>query len=163
MCAVVTDWVWIKHKLQQTKRLWQETEYHPNQYLHFQENGHQSFWFLLKTVNLNEGKGHPNWYQNVDLSGLYHHTKFERNQSVNVWQANVKEFVGFFFMKSQKYGSFAWILNGQDKMSMRFSKLASLNCMRNSIQINWQLSEIIDVEVCRFLALLWPWFKIKVN
>ena len=44
-------------------------------------------------MTLNEGQSHPNWYENVELSGLYHHTKFERNQSVNVWkQANMKVF-----------------------------------------------------------------------
>ena len=31
----------------------------------------------LSTVTLNEGQGHPNWYQNAELSDLYHHTKFE--------------------------------------------------------------------------------------
>ena len=36
-------------------------------------------------------EGHLNWYQNVELSGLHHHTKFEKYQSVNVWkQANAK-------------------------------------------------------------------------
>ena len=25
---------------------------------------------------LNEGQGHPNWYQNVEVSGPYHYTKF---------------------------------------------------------------------------------------
>ena len=35
-------------------------------------------------------------YQNVVLSGLYHHTKFERNRFVNVWlQPNVE---GWFFL-----------------------------------------------------------------
>ena len=42
-------------------------------------------------VTFNEG--HLNWYQNVELSGLYHHNKFERNQFVDVWiQANVQVF-----------------------------------------------------------------------
>ena len=32
--------------------------------------------------------------KNVELSSLYHHTKFERNWSVNAWiQANVKVLV----------------------------------------------------------------------
>ena len=35
-------------------------------------------------VAFNEGQGHPNWYQNVELSDLYHHTKLERNKSINV-------------------------------------------------------------------------------
>ena len=45
-------------------------------------------------MNLNEGQDHPNWYQNVELSGLYqyHNTKFEKNKrSAYVWkQASVK-------------------------------------------------------------------------
>ena len=55
-----------------------------------QENGHQMFLISYTTVTLHEGQRHPKWYQNVELSSLYHHTKFERNQSVNVWiQANI--------------------------------------------------------------------------
>ena len=35
-------------------------------------------------------EGHQNWYKNLEISNLYHHTKFERNRSANVWmQANV--------------------------------------------------------------------------
>ena len=50
-------------------------------------------------VTLNQGQGHPNWYENVEFSGPYPYTKFERNQSVNVWiQANVN----VLFTKSQK-------------------------------------------------------------
>ena len=42
------------------------------------------------TVTLNEGQGHPNWFQNVGYRGLYHHIKFKRNRSVNIcMQANV--------------------------------------------------------------------------
>ena len=41
-----------------------------------------------------------NVYQNVELNGPYHQTKFERNRSVNVSiQANIKV---FFKTKSQK-------------------------------------------------------------
>ena len=49
-------------------------------------------------MTLNQGQGHPNWYQNVELSGLYHHTKFERNWSVNVWiQAYVRLKIFFLY------------------------------------------------------------------
>ena len=42
------------------------------------------------TVTLDKGQGHPNWYKNAKLGGLYHHTKFKRNWFVNVWvQANI--------------------------------------------------------------------------
>ena len=34
---------------------------------------------ILETVIFNESQGHPNWYQNVDLSGLHHYINFERN------------------------------------------------------------------------------------
>ena len=41
------------------------------------------------TVTLNDSEGHPNYYVNVELSGIYHYTQFERNPSKNVWiQAN---------------------------------------------------------------------------
>ena len=48
------------------------------------------FDFIHKTVTLNSGQGHPKWHKNVELSGLYHYTKSEKNWSVNVWkEANV--------------------------------------------------------------------------
>ena len=51
----------------------------------------QEFLISHTTVTLNEGQGNQNWYQNVELSSLYHYTKFERNLSIDVWiQANVK-------------------------------------------------------------------------
>ena len=33
--------------------------------------------YFLYNVNLNEGLGHPNWYQFAEFSDLYHQTKFE--------------------------------------------------------------------------------------
>ena len=54
---------------------------------------------------LNEGQGHPNWYKNVELCDLYHHTNFQRSHPENVRiQANVKVF-GFFFMGGGGGGS----------------------------------------------------------
>ena len=46
---------------------------------------HRTPKFLISyiSVTLNEVQGHPNRYQNVELRGLYHHTKLERNQSIN--------------------------------------------------------------------------------
>ena len=42
-------------------------------------------------VTLKEGQGHPSWYKNAELSGLYYRRKFEINCSKNVWiQANIK-------------------------------------------------------------------------
>ena len=73
--------------------------------------------FSQKTVTLNKSQGHQNWYQNVELSGTYHHTKFEKNRSVFVWiQANV--YVLFFFTDSHEKDSLPWMLNARDKMSM---------------------------------------------
>ena len=66
------------------------------------------FLIFYTIVTLNE---------NVELSGLYHHTKFERNRSVNVWiQTSIKVLV----TKSDKNGCLPWIMNGWDKVSMRF-------------------------------------------
>ena len=85
------------------------------------------FLIFHTTVTLNASQGHLSWYQNVEHSVLYHHTKFERNWSVNVWkQANIK-----FLL--QKFCSFLWILNGQDKMSMSFIIPTSLTSIQNSI------------------------------
>ena len=39
------NWIW--HKLQQTNRLWQKTDIHPNQLKNLWENGHRSFWFPI--------------------------------------------------------------------------------------------------------------------
>ena len=36
------------------------------------------FDFSYKVI-LNEDQGRPNWYKNVELSGPYEYTKFERN------------------------------------------------------------------------------------
>ena len=35
------------------------------------------------TVILNDDQVHINWYSNVDLKILYHHTRLERNRSVS--------------------------------------------------------------------------------
>ena len=40
-------------------------------------------FYFLRNLTLNECQGHPNWYQNVELSDLYHQTKFE------VWMKSV--------------------------------------------------------------------------
>ena len=63
----------------------------------------KEFWFLIQvtTVTLYEGQGHPNWYQNVKLCGLYRAT-IEGNWALNVWkQANDKG-VGFLFKNEIK-------------------------------------------------------------
>ena len=44
----------------------------------------QIFFISHATVTLNEGQHQSSWCQNVVFSGLYYHTKFERNWSVNV-------------------------------------------------------------------------------
>ena len=50
---------------------------HPYQLGSLRENEHKGF--VSMTVVLNEGQGHSNWYQTVEISGLYHHSKFERS------------------------------------------------------------------------------------
>ena len=55
----------------------------------------QKFLFSHTIATLNEAQGHSHWYQTVQVSGIYHHTKFERNRPVNVqmlkffWQHRV--------------------------------------------------------------------------
>ena len=50
----------------------------------------QKFLTSQWTVTLSEDQGHSNRYQNVELSGLLHPTKFKRNRFVNGQaQANV--------------------------------------------------------------------------
>ena len=60
---------------------------------------------FLTTVTLNEGQGNPNLYQNVELSGLYHHTMFERNHLYMSAYKPMLKLVGFwvcFLNKSRK-------------------------------------------------------------
>ena len=99
-------------------------------------------------VTFNEGHGHPNSYQNVEHSSLYHHTKLERNWSVNV---SIKANVEVFFTKWHKYCSLLWILHVRNEMSARFITSTSLNSKQNSFQINIKLCEIIGIEVFAFL------------
>ena len=61
----------------------------------FARKGHQSFWCLIQLWPWMKVKGHQNGYQNVELSGLHHHTKFERKLSTNAWIHANKLF--FFF------------------------------------------------------------------
>ena len=61
-------------------------------------------------------------------------------------QANIN----VYLMKSFKKGSLPWILNGQDKINMRFITLTNLNSIPHSIQIDWKLCEIIGAEVFAF-------------
>ena len=43
------------------------------------------------SMTLNESQGQLHWYQNIEFSGLNHHTRFERSQSVNAQrQAKIK-------------------------------------------------------------------------
>ena len=52
-------------------------------------------------------------YQSIQCNSVYHHTKFERNLSVNVQtQANIN---CFKFMKSRKLSSLPRLLIRQDK------------------------------------------------
>ena len=121
------------------------------------------FCALHTTVTLNEGQSHPNWCQNVGLHGLYPHIEFERNQSINVWiEANVKGLKIFFFNKITYVGFSPWILNGQNKMSIRF--ITSNKSQQSAkFHLNWlkTLWDICSRSFC-FLALLWPWIKVMV-
>ena len=113
--------------------------------LHMQKS-HRKWWTPDTQLGMQKKK-----MKNVQPSGLYHYTKFERNQSVNVLiQANVKGFVFCFFRRSHRYGSLPWLLNGQDKMSMKFITPTSLNRIPNFIQINWKLCELIGTQLFSF-------------
>ena len=97
-------------------------------------------------VTLNQSQGHPYWYQSAELSGPYHHTKLERNWSVNLWiQANVK------ILKQNHKQGFLWKPNGRLQMSTKFITSTILNSTPNSIQIDRNLYEIIAAEVFAFL------------
>ena len=54
-------------------------------------------------MTLIECQGHPNWYQNVRVRKFYH-TKFERNQSVNVQMQASDSFLFFFLQKEEGKG-----------------------------------------------------------
>ena len=138
----------IQHELQQTKRLWQHSEFHPDRYLNLQDNRHQSFLFhfLLQLWPWMKIQGNPNWHQNVEHSGLYHHPKFKRNPSVNVWiQASVK--VGFFLWNHISR-ILSWIFHGQDKMHPRRRNVTTLmiglknDHIRKNLTQKWWTPEI---------------------
>ena len=95
---------------------------------------------------------------------LCYHTKFERNWSVNVWiQANIvfNEIIEIVFNEIIEMGFSPMNVNEQDKMSMRFITPTSLSRVPSSIHIDWNLCEW-HRNFC-FLALLWPWIKVKVS
>ena len=52
-----------------------------------------------------------------------------------------------FLPKSFEESSLPWISRWRDKMSMRFITPTRLNCIPNSIQINWKLCEIFSGDV----------------
>ena len=106
-------------------------------------------------MTLNEDQDHPHWYQNVEISGLYHHTKSDINQSVDAWiQAKITVFFQWhhihkvlsfeYYIDKTKW---VWILHGWNKMRIRFIKPTSLNSRPNSIQIHLKLWERIGTEV----------------
>ena len=106
----------------------------------------QEYTISHTTVILNKSPGHPNWYQNIELSSVYHHAKFERNWSKNVW-IHVNVTGVFLLTKSHTYGSFTWILNRHDKMSLKLIASTSLNSMPISTQTHKRLCEIIGTAV----------------
>ena len=94
--------------------MWQRIEFNPYRPQNFREIGRQIerqiFFISHTTVTVKEGQGHQNWYQNVELSSLHHHTMFERNQCVNVWtKANIK-FLSRQNCKIKTKGKFVLIL-----------------------------------------------------
>ena len=107
-------------------------------------------------MTLNKGQGHPNWYRNVKLSGLYYHTKFERNRSVNVWlHTNIEVFCCFFFVVffsltkshstvfSPEYqtAEIKWVWDSSHQQ---------VSSIPNSIQIDQKICEIPGAEVVAF-------------
>ena len=63
-------------------------------------------------MTLNQGQGHTNQYQNVKLSSIYHQTKFEQHQFINIWmRANIK----FLLTQSVNQQSFPLILKKKKK------------------------------------------------
>ena len=118
-------------------------------------------------VTLNEGQGHTHWYQNIELSGLHHHTKFERNGYLNVWiQTNVK---GFFFLNhtsrvlSLEYWTdeikWVWSSSHQWVSTVNQTSQQSTKFHPNHLKTLWD-------DCCNkvgFLALPWPWIKVKAR
>ena len=93
--------------------------------------------FLLPhiSVTLNEHQGHSNWYKATQLSGLYHHTKFERSQSVN---AKCKPRLFVFFLQNHWSWILPWLVR-RDKLEMEFIITKRLNSCPNPNHIHWNL------------------------
>ena len=101
-----------------------------------------------------EGQGHPNLYQNVELSNFYHLTKFEWNRPVNVWiHSSVKDVI-LIFTQRNHIRRVPYFENKMDKKkknknkkpSMNVTTLWSLKSILSSIQIDWKLYELIGAE-----------------
>ena len=115
------------------------------------------FLISYTIVTLNEGQGHSNWY--VELSGPYHHIKFERIS----WQMSEYKPMLIFFQQNH------------------ISRILSLDCCTDKIEWVWgrayhQLSIVYQIHsnplkilwddwhrsFC-FLALLWSWITVRLN
>ena len=160
---------WILWKIDLTwpsanHRLWQHIEVHPNQQRNFQENGHEVFDFLY-SFHLEWRSRSSKWIQNTELSCLYHYTKYGKNQSTNVWiQANIKSKK----KKRKKKGNHICMVRTLEYWMDEIKWLWCLSQQQASIVYtissksyenfwgNWFRS------FC-FLALLWPWIKVKVS
>ena len=104
--------------------------------------------FLISyTSTLNDGQGHPNLYENVELSSLYHHTKF---QEFDLPMSENKLMLNIFFNEIMLVGfsskNTEWT---RQSVSLRFIT-PSLHSITNSIQTDQKLCKITDSEVFAF-------------
>ena len=83
---------------QQTNKMWQQAEFHPNPLQISKKMDTEVFFMFIQLWPWKKAFVIQT-HQNLEFSGLYHLTKFPRNCTVNVWtQANVE----VLWMKSQK-------------------------------------------------------------
>ena len=81
-----------KTNKQKKPTLWQHTEFNLNRLQNFWDNGHWRFDFSYK-CDLEWWSKSSKLISNVELIGPNHQTKFERNQSVNVWMQAPVDFL----------------------------------------------------------------------
>ena len=78
---------------------WRHSEFHPNLFSNYARKLVQKLLLSHTTMTLKEDQVHSSWYQTVEMNNVYYHTKFARNQFVNVqMQAHI---LFFFFLTTE--------------------------------------------------------------
>ena len=100
---------------------------------HFMTERLQKFQLFSNPVTLDEGQGHPDWYQNVVFGYVYHHTQFERTPfmsiqmqtDVEVLSHRVKQEIHLARASANQHGSTLNCINTNCKICKNMSEYVS--------------------------------------